>query len=214
MALEPVKIPQNVYVEDRIIGPVTLKQLAITGVGCGISYGIWSVLTNSGFTSIVTTIVAWIPAVIAAAFAFVKINDISLFKMVLLAIEKSSKPNVRPWKSFPGISINIVTRPPKEVTDPNAPKVIHATSRLTQLTAQLEEEHKRLAHEVNAMQGQTQMTTKMMDTQTDAKESDGQEETVSNNLPVDPSRITAEPLEPHFRLDGIGHVSTLRHPIL
>jgi hypothetical protein len=159
---------------------------------------------------------AWIPAVIFAAFAFLKINDISLFRMVLLGIERSSKPNLRTWRSFPGISINIVTKPEKEVIDPNAPKVIRATSRLTQLAAQLEEEQKKLLDEAQALQAQLPVanTAPSAPVQTPAQSAatvqEPYEQNVSISLPVDPSRIQAEALHPHFRLDGI-RTDTLRH---
>ena len=35
------KVPQDVQREDTIIGPLTLKQLGILGVGGGIAYGIY-----------------------------------------------------------------------------------------------------------------------------------------------------------------------------
>ena len=58
MAIEPVKIPQNVYVEDRIIGPVTLKQLAMVGIGMGISYAIFASVNKNGTVGIPIS-VAW-----------------------------------------------------------------------------------------------------------------------------------------------------------
>lgn len=98
MSIEPIKIPQNVQIEDRIIGPVTLRQLIITVVGCGISYAIWSNLEKAlGTVSITVTIIAWIPAVIFVAFAFVKVYDVSLLRFILLIIERSTHPQTRLW---------------------------------------------------------------------------------------------------------------------
>lgn len=106
MPIEPVKIPQNVQIEDRIIGPVTLRQMIITIIGCGISYAIWSTLQKTfGDVSITITIVAWIPAVIFIAFAFVKVYDLSLFRIVFLMLERSIKPQTRTWTPRPGISV-------------------------------------------------------------------------------------------------------------
>ena len=61
MAIEAVKIPQNIYVEDRIIGPVTLKQLIITGLGMGISYVLYATVTKAGVTNIPVLVACWIP---------------------------------------------------------------------------------------------------------------------------------------------------------
>lgn len=106
MPIEPVKIPQNVQIEDRIIGPVTLRQLIITIIGCGISYAIWSSLQKAfGAVGITVTVVAWIPAVIFIAFAFIKVYDLSLFRIVFLMLERSVKPQIRIWAPRPGISI-------------------------------------------------------------------------------------------------------------
>ena len=106
MAIEPVKIPQNVQIEDRIIGTVTLRQLIITIMGCGISYALWSNLQKIfGSVGITATIIVWIPAVIFIAFAFVKVYDLSLFRIVLLTIERSVKPQTRTWAPRTGISM-------------------------------------------------------------------------------------------------------------
>lgn len=113
MPIEPVKIPQNVYVADRIIGPITLKQIMITMVSAGISYAIWASMKATGSTDSVTSTLAWIPTIIGALFAFVKINGISLFRMMLLGIERLDKPSRRVWSPRDGIYVNIVTRPSK-----------------------------------------------------------------------------------------------------
>ncbi len=110
MTIDPVKIPQNVYVEDRIIGPITLRQIMIVLAGSGVSYGIWAAMKSAGTVSPIQTGIAWIPAVIAAAFAFVKINGISLFRIVLLSLERINKPAMRVWQPRRGIYINIVTK--------------------------------------------------------------------------------------------------------
>ncbi|MDO8468543.1 MAG: PrgI family protein [Candidatus Peribacter sp.] len=107
MPIEPVKIPQNVYVEDRIVGPVTLRQLIILLATAGFSYAIWTLAKNQlGASSIPITIVCWIPFVIGAAFAFVRIQGISLMRFILLMAEKMDKPAVRLWSPRRGISIN------------------------------------------------------------------------------------------------------------
>ena len=149
MPIEAVKIPQNVYVEDRIIGPVTLKQLIITGIGGGISYVLYASVTKAGITNL--------PAVIAAAFAFMKINDLTLFNIILLAIESMSKPNLRYWSPSPGLSINLITRQSdKEFQMATAKAELNAT-RLNEITHQLkqhQEEMSRMAgHE--SMPGDT-----------------------------------------------------------
>jgi hypothetical protein len=112
MTIDPVKIPQNVYVEDRIIGPVTLRQIMIILGGAGISYAIWAGMQSAGTVSVFQAGIAWTPCGIAVLFAFVKINGISLFRIVLLAIERVNKPSRRTWQPRVGIYVNFITKTP------------------------------------------------------------------------------------------------------
>jgi hypothetical protein len=108
MPIEAVKIPQNVHIEDRIIGPLTLRQIIIMAVGGGVSYAIYASLVKAyGSLDIVTSVIIWIPAVLCAAFALIKINDLSLMRMLFLTLERLIKAPVRTWTPRQGISINI-----------------------------------------------------------------------------------------------------------
>lgn len=110
MAIEPVKIPQNVYIEDRIVGPLTLRQLIITMAGGGFSYMIYGVATRAaGSANIVISIVSWIPLLVAFAFAFIKVNDLSLMKLILLSFERFNNPPVRTWNPRTGLIIKVST---------------------------------------------------------------------------------------------------------
>ena len=44
MIIMQFKVPQDVQRADRIVGPLTLRQLIICGIGFTISYGIYTVL--------------------------------------------------------------------------------------------------------------------------------------------------------------------------
>ncbi len=139
MAIDAVKIPQNIYVEDRIVGPVTLRQIIICLMGMGVSYALWSLLKSAGLENILITAIAWIPTGIAAAFAFVKINGISLLRFVLLNIEKSQKPRFRQWQPRVGISINVRTIVPKAHGSGKAAPQAHETrNRIEELSAVLD----------------------------------------------------------------------------
>jgi hypothetical protein len=110
MPIEPIKIPQNVYVEDRIVGPLTVKQVLIVGAGAGFSYILYSMLTQAyGALALPLTLLVWSPTGVAAVFAFIRINDVSMFKLLLLTIEKINKPSIRTWSPRRGIMINIRT---------------------------------------------------------------------------------------------------------
>lgn len=107
MTIDPVKIPQNVYIEDRIIGSITLRQIIICLLTGGLSYGIFASMKAVGIMSAVTGVLAWTPLIIGAAFAFVKINGITLTRFCLLILEKTDKPAIRVWAPRRGITISI-----------------------------------------------------------------------------------------------------------
>ncbi len=112
MPIEAVKIPQNVYIEDRIVGPLTLRQIIIIALGGGFSYIIFTSLQKTlGSMPLPIAIMAWIPAGIAAIFAMVKVNDLSVTRILLLLLEGTQKPSQRVWANRTGISINIRTSP-------------------------------------------------------------------------------------------------------
>jgi hypothetical protein len=146
MPIEPVKIPQNVYVEDTIIGPITFRQLIIVGIGAGISYVIFAMVTQAGFTDVTIQGLCWLPALIAAAFAFIKINDLSLTTIILLSIEIMNKPNVRYFSPHGGISINLITRQTKELLEQANKKATIGEERLIEITEQLKKRQEEMSH--------------------------------------------------------------------
>lgn len=115
MPIDPVKIPQNVYIEDRIVGPLTLRQTLIMAGGGGFSYALYGSISKAyGSVSLPIAILVWIPCAICVVFALVKINDLSLAKICFLLLERFHKPAVRTWVPRRGISINIRTQVLKE----------------------------------------------------------------------------------------------------
>ncbi|MFA6305800.1 MAG: PrgI family protein [Candidatus Gracilibacteria bacterium] len=90
------KVPQDVQREDTIIGPLTLRQLAILGIGGGITYGIYMGLAKSYSMAI------WLPpmvlvATITIAFAFIKIHNLEFSKFLMAYIEFNFLPRKRIW---------------------------------------------------------------------------------------------------------------------
>jgi len=193
MALDPVKIPQNVYVEDRIIGPITLRQLIITGIGAGISYALYASVTKAGVTNVIGLASCWIPAVIAAAFSFLKINDLTLFNIILLMIESTNKPSRRTWVSGSGLSINIITKAPKSPAKEFEEKRAKAGAHIADVTRELKEREQKLK-ELTAEQG---MSLEMPIIEETPKVSE------PSALPVNPRRVKAESLDPIRSVDGV-----------
>jgi hypothetical protein len=92
------KVPQNVQREDTIIGSITIKQMIIVIIGGGIDYMIYIGFSQRGFSS-----VFWFPPVLiigllTVAIAFVKINNLSFSKYIMLFLERLINPQKRLWR--------------------------------------------------------------------------------------------------------------------
>ncbi len=88
------KIPQNVQIEDKIVGPLTLKQLIILGVGGGFTYAIYTILASKYYWE-VWLIPTAVPGLLTLAFTFIKINGIPFGKWCFLMVEYFMKPKKR-----------------------------------------------------------------------------------------------------------------------
>lgn len=165
--MDPIKIPQNVYVEDRIIGSLTLRQIIIVIIGGGISYIFYAYMQKTyGYVGIPFIIISAIPILISMTFAFVRIHDLSLLKLILLLIERSTKPHIRIWGPRNGIT------------------VIIKTERITQ--------EKKHAHKESAEQIQTLST--LLDTLPSRPIEGEEEEEILPPKPVNRESIRIEPL--------------------
>lgn len=90
------KVPQDVQREDTIIGPITLKQMGILGIGGGLAYSIYVTLSKTYFIEI------WLPPVaiislITLAFAFLKIHQLPFHEYLMNMIEYNVLPKKRMW---------------------------------------------------------------------------------------------------------------------
>jgi hypothetical protein len=98
------KIPQNVQVEDKIVAFLTLRQLIICGLGGGIAYLLYITLQPNYYFEV------WLPPVaiislLTIAIAFVKINNNTFTKWVLLLIEFLANPRKRMWNKEPSTTL-------------------------------------------------------------------------------------------------------------
>ena len=92
------RVPQNVQREDIILWFITFRQFIILLLGFGLSYFLFVQVKKNYEVSDVETILIWIPGMLAVAIAFVKINGITLFHFILLAIENAFfRPPRRYW---------------------------------------------------------------------------------------------------------------------
>lgn len=94
------KVPQNVQREDRILGPITLKQLIVLLLTGGVSYLLFTQLNKIYYMNQLQQILIWTPLAIGAAFCFIKIKGLTLFQFILLKIEQTVfLPGTRFWQN-------------------------------------------------------------------------------------------------------------------
>jgi hypothetical protein len=116
------KIPQNVQMEDKIVGPLTLKQLMIVGLGGGIDYFLYVSLAKV-YVLVVWVLPVSIIGIITLLVAFVRIQGMSFFQYVLSAIEFNFIPRRRVWAQGAGEVFVSITQPaPKSKNELNQEK--------------------------------------------------------------------------------------------
>jgi len=86
-------VPQFIDIEDKIIGPLTLKQFLFLVAGAGLLFGLWLFLNLGSF------IILAIPVVIFfGALAFYRPHGRSFISLVGSWIKYISKPRLYLWK--------------------------------------------------------------------------------------------------------------------
>lgn len=91
------KVPQNIDMEDRIIGPLTLNQFLYLLIGGIIIYILFNYLVPIRLTFVFVLLAVPI-GVISFAFAFVKIQDRPFIEFALAAVKYLSLPRTRAWQ--------------------------------------------------------------------------------------------------------------------
>jgi len=112
------KVPQNVQMEDKIVGPLTLKQMIIIGAGGGVAYVIYIVLARLYFWEVWIWPVA-IVVLITALFAFVKLYNVSFTRFMFLYLQFVLIPRQRIWIKRSGdvITEEIIVKQSTEAQD-------------------------------------------------------------------------------------------------
>ncbi|MBU0767039.1 PrgI family protein [Patescibacteria group bacterium] len=197
MPIEAVKVPQNVQVEDRLIGPITIRQVMICLAGGSISFVGWNMMKSVGMVTPVHFIFAWIPLMIAAAFAFVRYKNLSLLRIILLMIEKGQKPSKRFFGPRTGIAINIRTyfhtEQKKEKYSIDQTRV--APDKFEHLSSVLDK---------GSIEAKSEQTT---EEESNIKQDDEIQDK-KRNMPVDPNRVSVDPVQSTKpSVDGMGNSS-------
>ncbi len=88
------KVPQFIEIEDKIIGPLSLKQALYIGGGAGLLFVLWFILS-----SLSAFIVAAIPIIIfCGLLAFYKVNGRPFVSFLGSFFKYLTKPKLYLWK--------------------------------------------------------------------------------------------------------------------
>ena len=128
------QVPQNIDMEDKIIGPLTLIQFLYLLVGGIIDY----LLLLSLKTSFVFWILAIPIALISLALTFLKIQDQPISHFIRAGLVYLSRPKIRLWKRQGLAPIVILAKPGKKKVAPPPPKKHIEKSQLEQLAQALD----------------------------------------------------------------------------
>jgi len=104
------QVPQFIETEDRVVGPLTIKQFLYVAAAGSISFILFFFL-KTGLWLFITFIVA----VIALSLAFIKVNGRSLITIAIAAFSFYWKPHFYLWKGSgePGMAEPQSLRTPK-----------------------------------------------------------------------------------------------------
>lgn len=104
------KVPQNIDMQDRIIGPLTMLQFMYAVIGGGFCYGI----LMSGMPKALAYFIAIPIGLFVAAMIFLKINERPFLDFFLSVIEYSSAPKQRLWHHENSADLKVEVYKPKE----------------------------------------------------------------------------------------------------
>lgn len=91
--MQQFTVPQFIEVEDKILGPITIRQFLIILAGGIIDFLGWRYGDMAMFTLVLS-----LSGGLTLLFAFVKINGQSFHYFVLNIIQTGKKPSLRIWK--------------------------------------------------------------------------------------------------------------------
>ena len=101
------KVPQNIDMEDKIVGPLTMAQFVYLLFGGMIIYLVWLAFPNTFLFYVIALPVT----IVAGSFAFLKVQDQPLPKFLGATILYMTRPKNRVWQKDESIEhLKIVTK--------------------------------------------------------------------------------------------------------
>ncbi len=129
------KVPQNVESEDKLVGPLTMKQFIYALIGLGWGFIMWRVLSPGGSIAIIPMIISILPiSGFMFLLAFGRREEQSFENYLIALIRFMVMPRRRTWMKDPAVLEAIVDAPPPpKPHEPTAEERQQVMSRLQQL---------------------------------------------------------------------------------
>jgi hypothetical protein len=139
------KVPQNVQREDQIVGPLTLRQLIICGIGGGLAYAVYIILGRE-YELITTLPPVIIIAAITLLFAFIKPLDLTFAKFLLVYLEFMLLPKKRYWILASAEALRTSSAPPpkskaQKKAEEKAEQVVDKAQKIQEISKMLDSQH-------------------------------------------------------------------------
>ena len=108
------KVPQNIDMPDRILGPLTMLQFVYAVVGGGLAY-----VSFVSLPSPLSTMLAVIVALLTAAIIFLKINERPFTHFLMSFFQFLSSPKSRVWRKGEDSDLSVEIYHSKKKGDQN-----------------------------------------------------------------------------------------------
>ncbi|MDP3004146.1 MAG: PrgI family protein [Candidatus Azambacteria bacterium] len=132
------QVPQFIELEDRIIGPLTLKQFLYLAFAGALLFVFWFL-----FAFYIWIIIALPIAALAATFAFLKINDRPFIYFFLAFIKYFTKPKLYIFSGTTGKEMPKKPAPEEKTEAPQSQEKKLTASKLKELALSLDTNIKR-----------------------------------------------------------------------
>ncbi len=180
------KVPQNIDLEDKIVGPFTMKQFAYLMGGGLLIYAIYQVFLPYENNVIYTVIVALPVAFLALALTFIKINDRPFEKFIVNYFQFLFSPKRRIWSRGYETPMVVIKTPVKQKASTTAQE---KKASLNDIATSLELSAGNTGSTSATSQGQTNQATPGVQGVTPSKITVGNQQQPEQTVPPQPPSI-------------------------
>ncbi len=92
--MQQFTVPQFIDVEDKILGPISVRQFLILLIGGGVGFIFYTIADFTLFL-----LLALVDLALTATFAFVRINGVPFHYFLLNILQTFKRPGLRVWQN-------------------------------------------------------------------------------------------------------------------